>query len=225
MEFKKSIIISLVVHAVFIVLMPGIRFSNEKLNWVAVSVETFSDIKEQEPQWQPGKMDIPKTSKKMMESVAEELDFPIDDIEVGIPIESEIAEMPELAQVKDYDPIQKYEKSVPDRKEREGIIEGAGQDKALVISGPVARRKLIREIYPKYPVWAEEKGTEGEVKLKFWVSPEGIVSSVELEKTSGYPDLDSRGIAALRKYLFSPLGREEEQKNQWGTIVIKYTLK
>ncbi len=156
-----------------------------------------------------------------------ELPFPVEESDIGIPVERESEELPESALKRDFEQIveEKFEKIIPGRKDRKGIVEGLGEDSDLIISGPVSKRVVIRPVKPKYPAWAEDKGVEGEVELKFWVAPEGMVTSVELTRTSGYPDFDSRAMEALKKWLFSPLGKNEEQKAQWGTITIKYSLK
>ncbi len=227
MEFKNSITISAILHVLVIVLVPGFKFAQIQTDWIEVSVVTFPNMKDMTPDWQPGKRAIPQPSKKIPEIDKSEFPFPVEESDIGIPVEREIPQLPESALKRDFEQIveEKFEKIVPGRKDRKGIVEGLGEDSDLIISGPVSKRVIIRPVKPKYPAWAEEKGVEGEVELKFWVAPEGMVTSVELTRTSGYPDFDSRAMEALKKWLFSPLGKNEEQKAQWGTITIKYSLK
>ena len=114
----------------------------------------------------------------------------------------------------DYNPLDEIDKIVPENIGKEGAAEEMGKDDNPVISGPIIRRKVIRTSEPVFPSWAERVGAEGEVELRFWVSPEGMVTSVEVVKTSGYPDFDSKAINALKKYLFSPLGKDEKQEER-----------
>jgi len=226
MEFRKSILISSVLHLCVLFLISGFSLVQIETDWIEVSIIAFPDLKESIPDWETGKRIEPEPSKEVYDALKNELPAPVRDTEMGIPVEAESPEMPEIREEYQFVPsLDEFEKIMPGRKERRGETAEPGRDDNLVISGPVTRRQLIRKVYPKYPAWAEEKGIEGKVDLKFWVSAEGMVMSVEIIKTSGYPDLDSRAMEALKKYLFSPLGKEEEQQSQWGTITIKYTLK
>jgi TonB family protein len=224
LEFNKSLIISAILHILFILLFPGLNFDQEKPIWVEVSVIKAPDIKERIPRWQKGEKAVREPTKEIRKAKKIDLPVPIEERMSGVPVEAEMPEMPDTMEFEDFDPLDDIDKIVPENIGKEGVAQEMGTDDNLVIAGPVMTRKLIREILPKYPVWAEEKGIEGRVELKFWVSPEGMVTSVELVKTSGYPDLDSRAIEALKKYIFAPLGKDESQEEQWGTIAIKYTL-
>jgi len=64
----------------------------------------------------------------------------------------------------------------------------------------------------------------GEVRLKFWVLPDGLVNRVEVTQTTGYPDLDQIASQAMKKWLFEPLSPKEKQIVQWGTITLKFKL-
>jgi protein TonB len=203
--------------------VPGFRFSLEKPNWVEVSVVTFPDMKERMPEWTPGSKAVPQPEAEVPK--IEKTELPVPETTLGIPVEPADPELPDFVEREDnFFTRAEFRKVIPGRKEKKGVLEGEGQDKTMVITGPVSKRKLIRRVDPKYPAWAEEKGIEGEAELKFWVSPEGMVTSVELARTSGYPDFDSRAMAAVKKYLFAPLSKGEEQEVQWGKITIKYTF-
>lgn len=226
MKFSNSIAISTGLHVLFILLMPGFRFAQIKTDWIEVAVVSLPNISESRPSFMAGKR-LKQTPAPATDEMEKKYpDLLADKNAMGIPVSAETEAMPEFIEERDYEfSIDAPEKIIPGRNEKSGIFEDEGENEIFVISGPITKRKLLRRVYPKYPEWAEERGVEGEVKLKFWVSPEGMVSSVELEKTSGYPELDSRAMEALKKYLFSPLGKNDDQKEQWGTITIKYTLK
>ena len=83
------------------------------------------------------------------------------------------------------------------------------------ITGPVGGRGILRKVEPSYPAWAEASGVKGEVELKFWVTPTGEVSEVELHKTSGRSGFDNSASQALRQWRFGPI---EEKERQWGII-------
>ena len=116
------------------------------------------------------------------------------------------------------------EKEMPGLDEKTGLLKGEGETDDYVITGPVSQRNLLRWFKPTYPRWAEVSGIEGEALLRFWVLPNGQVSKVQVEQTSGHVDLDQSAIVAIKKWLFEQLSSQEEQTSQWGTITIKFKL-
>lgn len=224
MKFRTSIIISTVFHGLLFAFVPGVWFTWEKPSWVEVSLVTFPDMKEKIPDWTAGRKIIPEPALDIPEIIKNELPLPVEKTSIGIPVEPAKPKISDNEYRRKVSVNEDFEKSVPGKKERAGRLEGPGTDDNMVIAGPVVVREVLRRVKPKYPDWAQKKGIDGEVELKFWVSPEGFVTYVEMERTSGHPELDSRAMEALKRYLFSPLGKDEEQKTQWGKITIKYTL-
>lgn len=51
----------------------------------------------------------------------------------------------------------------------------------------------------RYPLLAQRRGWQGVVKLRFVVTREGYVSSVELAESSGHPVLDNSALASAQK--------------------------
>ena len=77
------------------------------------------------------------------------------------------------------------------------------------IIGPGGKRKLAyREPVP-YPNWAEKEGIEGNIRIKFWVVPDGRISETELLISSGYPELDIIAEETFRKWLFEPVVKKK----------------
>ncbi|MFC1478925.1 energy transducer TonB, partial [Candidatus Margulisiibacteriota bacterium] len=79
-------------------------------------------------------------------------------------------------------------------------------------------------ITPEYPEWAVEQGIETEVSIEFWVNPKGKVKKSKIIQRSGYLELDIIAKRALGQWLFDPLEARLPQKDQWGTVLIKYRL-
>lgn len=90
------------------------------------------------------------------------------------------------------------------------------------IEGPAGERNLIYREKIEYPEWAEEKGIEGNIKIKFWVEPDGKISNTEIITSSGYPELDVYTLSKFRKYLFEPI---DKNKKVWGIITFVFRLK
>lgn len=107
----------------------------------------------------------------------------------------------------------------------EALKSAAGSSKkAVEISGPLARRKIISAVMPQYPEWAKAQGVQAETVIRFFVSREGEVRErVYIERTSGYKELDDLSIAALKKWIFAPLSGEEA--DQWGIVTFRFRLK
>ncbi len=100
------------------------------------------------------------------------------------------------------------------RYEGEGGEGGEGISSGR-ITGPAGGRGILRSVEPSYPAWAEASGVKGEVELKFWVTPTGEISEVEVWKTSGWSGFDNSASQALRQWRFGPI---EEKERQWGII-------
>jgi len=90
----------------------------------------------------------------------------------------------------------------------------------ISLSGPLAKRKIIKKYSPRYPAWALREGAEGTVSLKFWVSTDGHVKpNIVILKSSGYPELDRAAINALKMWVFEPRSKEE-----WGILTVIFQL-
>ncbi len=96
-------------------------------------------------------------------------------------------------------------------------------NKGMEISGPLAGRKILSAVLPRYPDWARAQGVQAEVTIRFFVSPEGFVlERMMLERTSGYKELDDLSMEALRQMRFVPLAGSQE--DQWGSITFRFRL-
>jgi len=90
----------------------------------------------------------------------------------------------------------------------------------LGVEGPAGGRRILYFEYPSYPEWAEKKGIQAKIELKFWVSEEGYVEDVIVVK-KGYIQLDNLAVQALKKWRFEPV----KGKRQWGIWKPKFELK
>jgi TonB family protein len=87
----------------------------------------------------------------------------------------------------------------------------------LGIQGPAAKREpLSRPPLPEVVV-----KTDSEITLKFWVRPDGVVSRIVTVRKDN-TDLEAAAIRYLSGWRFSPLSSHEPQKEQWGTITVRF---
>ena len=82
-------------------------------------------------------------------------------------------------------------------------------------------RKLIRARDPAFPAQLSAAGQEVECEARITVAASGMVTRVEITRSSGYIDIDARVEAALHDYLFS---RANERKDTVGTIRFRFRL-
>lgn len=100
------------------------------------------------------------------------------------------------------------------------------------IEGPVRFREVIyKPALPEYLKWDEGLGVDLDrlgnrfsIELKFLVSPEGKVISVERISSSGHPTVDLVGMRYLKGWQFAPLKDERAKGEQWGTVKLSFSL-
>ncbi len=95
------------------------------------------------------------------------------------------------------------------------------KSRVLDLEGPVARYRQV-VFRPRLPEATLRQATE--VKLKFWVRPDGTVSRIE-PLLIGDLELVKAAEVYLQGWRFNTLSPDLPQKEQWGTITIRFTIK
>jgi len=128
---------------------------------------------------------------------------------------------------KTYVPEEKKEIKIEEKKQLKPLPARKKATSSLSIGGEVKDRKIVRKVLPEYPARARRKGISGTVVVRFLVLPSGEVkgSSIFVESSSGYPELDDAVIDALKRWRFEPLPKAMGDKTQWGMLVVKFVLK
>ncbi|MEA3329021.1 MAG: hypothetical protein U9Q08_04810 [Candidatus Omnitrophota bacterium] len=89
------------------------------------------------------------------------------------------------------------------------------------LQGPVENRAVLyNPPLPSLPDWASQEGLRFDLKIKFWVSSQGVVKHAKPEISCGYPELDLLGIRYISKWRFGVLGSDFQQAGQWGIAKI-----
>ncbi|HEB29917.1 MAG TPA: TonB family protein [Spirochaetes bacterium] len=65
------------------------------------------------------------------------------------------------------------------------------------------------------PLWVKKEGLDLQIAVSFAVTPGGYTTSVTVEESSGYPDVDAAVLETVRKMSFNPVSGSE---NVTGTI-------
>jgi TonB family protein len=96
------------------------------------------------------------------------------------------------------------------------------KEKEYPIQWEGEKREIIYSYYPSYPRWAEEAGIISTVTLKFWVSRDGYIKDIKMDKSSGEAKLDLLAISYLRRWQFLPSIKNVESV---GSITMKFRRK
>jgi TonB family protein len=65
-------------------------------------------------------------------------------------------------------------------------------------------RTVRSSVKPKIPAWVSEQGLAMSVTVSFNLMPDGLVSAVSTVKSTGYADVDSAVLEAIRRWRFTP---------------------
>ncbi len=79
---------------------------------------------------------------------------------------------------------------------------------------------------PPYPAISKRLGEEGVVTLQLYVTENGRVAEVKVQKSSGFPRLDEAAVReAKRNWRFIPAKKGDEVIAAWMSINVRFELK
>jgi TonB family protein len=81
---------------------------------------------------------------------------------------------------------------------------------------------LYGEVPVEYPIRLWDADVEGETLLRVRVTELGTVDSVEVFRTSGYPEFDSAAVRGARLLRYSPARRGEERIAVWARVPVQF---
>ncbi|MGA2380758.1 MAG: hypothetical protein ABSG85_15775, partial [Spirochaetia bacterium] len=99
--------------------------------------------------------------------------------------------------------------------------EASGSPGGTMVGWEGMPRKLIRKRNPEFPTVLSAIGQEVEGEARITVAPSGIVTRVEIARSTGYIEIDASVEAALRDYLFS---RVDGRIDTVGTVHFRLRL-
>ena len=108
-----------------------------------------------------------------------------------------------------------------ERSEERDEAKPAELEQAKVVSAPMALNRII----PAYPRSARRRGREGVVTVEITVSDFGEVSGVEVIAGSGYKDLDSAAVSAVRTARFAPATEDGVQVHGRLRLTFEFKLR
>jgi len=75
-----------------------------------------------------------------------------------------------------------------------------------------------------YPEELWDAEVEGETTLRLFVTTEGAVDSVRIEKPSGYAAFDSSAVRGARSLRFTPARRGEAPVGSWVLLPVRFEM-
>jgi len=95
----------------------------------------------------------------------------------------------------------------------------------MTITGQIEGRKILESVPPVYSRTAKKNGWEGVVAVHFTVKADGRVKdNMYFDQTSVHRDLNRAAMAAIKQFVFAPLGANQAAVEQWGVITIVFRL-
>lgn len=110
-----------------------------------------------------------------------------------------------------------------DAKPRGGGTGPEGGGVSWSLDGPVGSRRVLRRAVPTSPDWVGTRGLDLTVTVRFQVLPDGSVKpGAVILKTSGFPEIDRRGLDALRQWRFEA-APSTGGAEVWGRVTFRFT--
>jgi protein TonB len=92
------------------------------------------------------------------------------------------------------------------------------------VTPPAFNAAYLRNPAPQYPLAARRTGEQGTATVRVLVTPEGLPSRVDLEKSSGSVHLDNAAVEAVKGWRFVPARRGTEAVEGWVLVPIVFRL-
>jgi TonB family protein len=90
---------------------------------------------------------------------------------------------------------------------------------------PIIPPRILFQVLPAYPALALERGFEGTVLLRIFVSGDGRADKVVIKSSSGNESLDGSAIKAASSWVFEPAKRGAEVVASWFEVPVRYKIK
>jgi periplasmic protein TonB len=84
--------------------------------------------------------------------------------------------------------------------------------------------QYLQQPEPVYPAISRRMGEQGRVVLRILVNPQGAPERVELQRSSGFPKLDSAAREAARGARFKPFTEDGKPVAVWAVVPIVFEL-
>ena len=83
---------------------------------------------------------------------------------------------------------------------------------------------MLRLLAKYYPRVLKEAGIGGEIMMWVWVDPEGNPTKAQINRSSGYPQLDDAALAIVERMEFSPAMLRDKPIGVWIGQPISFSV-
>jgi TonB family protein len=101
-----------------------------------------------------------------------------------------------------------------------GTAQAAREGISIVWEEPAQGREPTFTPRPVIPKWVSDAGLRLTAEVDFVLTPQGVLSSVRIYKSSGYSDVDSSVLEALRRWKFKPVAGRTSVKGRVGYLIL-----
>jgi protein TonB len=101
-----------------------------------------------------------------------------------------------------------------------GTAQTAHEGISILWEDPAQGRETTFTPRPVIPKWVSDAGLRLTVEVNFVLTPQGVLSSVRIQKSSGYSDVDSSVLEALRRWKFKPVAGRTSVKGRVGYLIL-----
>jgi protein TonB len=94
------------------------------------------------------------------------------------------------------------------------------------VTPPDFRAAYLNNPGPRYPVASRRRREQGIVMLKVHVSPAGEPDQVQVEQSSGFPELDQAAAGIVKqRWRFAPARQGDRPVAAWVAVPLQFSLK
>lgn len=96
----------------------------------------------------------------------------------------------------------------------------------VVTTAPNFTAAYLNNPGPQYPYASRRQREEGVVRLKVLVSPAGSPEQVQIDRSSGFPNLDAAALDVVkRRWRFVPARQGDRAVSAWVVVPMQFELK
>lgn len=216
-NFIRAFSVSLFVHAALAAILAlTIEFSPKNCTEAMLdlsSVELSLSKQERESPPRPAEPSNDADAGRMRPEVKKLSAPEIEKMEAAINIAT-----PPKEESSELDPAEEIQVETPSVPKETSL---PAPDQARVDAPP----KLKEAIRPKYPEAARRRGAEGSVTLEVMVDESGRAGAVKIVRSSGFGELDSAAVKAVRGARFQPARTRRGAVSQAVSLTLIFKLK
>lgn len=99
------------------------------------------------------------------------------------------------------------------------LLAGCGGESQVEAPTP-----LYGEVPIQYPTELWDADVEGQTTLRVRVTDMGMVDSVEVQESSGYPAFDSAAVRGAMQLRYNPARRNGRRITVWAKVPVQFTM-